>query len=270
MEQHEEMRLEREGRVAILTFNRPEKLNALTPKMLWYGITPALEEIARDSGIGALVITGAGKGFSSGADVSGLNRSIDAGGSTTEPEFKSPEPWGMRYGFIERLRNVPKPTIAAVNGVAAGAGLSIALACDLRIASETARFCSAFVRRGLVPDSGATFFLPRLLGTARALELMYTGDLIDAREAERIGLVNRVVPAEELMGVAIALASRIAKGPPIALALTKRIVYHRLEHDLLAQVEYEAYNQRLCRETEDFKEGVRAFLEKREPAFKGR
>lgn len=270
MPHDEEITLVREGRVALLTLNRPQKLNALTPRMLWHELPPALREVETDPEVGALVITGAGKGFSSGADVSGLNRSIGTDVRTADPAFTSPEPWGMRYAFIERLRNLPKPTIAAVNGVAAGAGLSIALACDLRIAGPTARFCSVFIRRGLVPDCGATFFLSRLLGTAKALEMMYTGDIIEAPEAERLGLVNQVVPAEELLGTALALASRIAKGPPVALALTKRIVYHWLERDLLAQLEYEAYNQRLCRETEDFKEGVRAFLEKREPEFKGR
>jgi 2-(1,2-epoxy-1,2-dihydrophenyl)acetyl-CoA isomerase len=207
--------------------------------MLWYEITPALDQITEDSRVGALVITGEGKGFSAGADVSGLQRAAAAGGMASHPDFKSPEPWGRRYEFIVRLRNLPKPTIAAVNGVAAGAGLSISLACDIRIASENARFSSAFIRRGLVPDAGGTFFLPRLLGTARALELMYTGDVIGAQEAERIGLVNRVV-------------------------------YQWLEQDLLTQVEYEAYNQRLCRETEDFKEGIESFVEKRAPKFKGR
>jgi enoyl-CoA hydratase/carnithine racemase len=270
MEQYAEIVLDRQGRVAILTLNRPEKLNALTPRMLWHEIPPALDEVAGDPAVGVLVITGSGRGFSSGADVSGLSRSIGAGAKRADAAFESPEPWGMRYAFVERLRNLPKPTIAAVNGVAAGAGLSIALACDLRIASRNARFSSVFVRRGLVPDCGATFFLPRLLGTAKALELMYTGDIIEAQEAERLGLVNQVVPAEDLMPTTLGLASRIAEGPPVALALTKRIVYHRLEHDLLSQVEYEAYNQRLCRETEDFREGVNAFLEKRKPEFKGR
>ncbi|MDP7470119.1 MAG: enoyl-CoA hydratase-related protein [Dehalococcoidia bacterium] len=270
MKQFEEITLTREGRVAILRLKRPQKLNALTPRMLWYEITPALDQITEDSRVGALVITEEGKGFSAGADVSGLQRAAAAGGMASHPDFKSPEPWGRRYEFIARLRNLPKPTIAAVNGVAAGAGLSISLACDIRIASENARFSSAFIRRGLVPDAGGTFFLPRLLGTARALELMYTGDVIGAQEAERIGLVNRVVAAADLMTATLELASRIASGPPIALALTKRIVYQWLEQNLLTQVEYEAYNQRLCRETEDFKEGIESFVEKRAPKFKGR
>ena len=266
---YEGIRLTREGRVAILTFNRPDRLNALNPRMLYREIPSALDEVAGDGEVRALVITGEGRGFSSGADISILAAlAADPTGATME--VKPPEPWGYRYGIIDRLRNLPKPTIAAVNGVAVGAGLSFALACDIRIASENARFSSAFVRRGLVPDNGASFLLPHLVGTARALELMYTGDIIDAREAERIGLVNRVVPAEDLRTAAMELAERIAGNPPIALALTKRIVYQWLEQDLLSQLEYEAYNNKLCRETEDYKEAVRAFQEKREPEFKGR
>lgn len=259
----------REGRVAVLTFNRPEKLNALNAPMLYREIPSALDEVDGDSEVRVLILTGEGRGFSSGADVNVLAAlAADPSGGTVE--VKSPEPLGYRYGLIARLRNLAKPTIAAVNGVAAGAGLSFALACDIRIASENARFSSAFIRRALVPDNGASFLLPHLIGTARALELMYTGDMIDAREAERIGLVNHVVPAGDLMKAAMELAGRIANNPPIALALTKRIVYHWLEQHLVSHLEYEAYNNKLCRETEDFKESVRAFQEKREPQFKGR
>jgi 2-(1,2-epoxy-1,2-dihydrophenyl)acetyl-CoA isomerase len=266
--QYDEIELTKDGRVTVLAFNRPEKLNALTPRAFWYEIPSALEEVAHDDEVRVLIITGRGRGFSSGADVGALAE-IARDPTQSKAEFKSPEPRRPRYYSIHLLRNLPKPTIAAVNGIAAGAGLSFALACDIRIASEDARFSSVFIRRGLVPDHGLTFFLPRLVGTAKALELMYTGDVIDAQQAERIGLVNHVVPAKELMPAVMKLADRIAKNPPIAVALTKRIAYHWLEQDLISHLEYEAYNQRLCRDTQDFKEAVRAFQEKREPEFRG-
>ncbi len=266
---YQEIELSVERQVGIITLNRPERMNALTGRGLYTELPAALDEVAADDNVRALVLTGAGRAFSSGADVTALlAAAADArGAKATVP---SPEPWAPKFSGIARLRNLHKPTIAAVNGAAVGAGLALALACDLRISSESARFGAGFVKRGLVPDNGASFFLPRLIGSARALELLYTGDLIDAREADRIGLVNRVVPAEQLMNVTMELAHRIASGPAIALALTKRLVYQWLEQDLVPQLEYEAYNLRLCRETEDAREGVRAFQEKRQPDFQGR
>jgi len=164
-----------------------------------------------------------------------------------------------------------KPVIAAVNGVAAGAGFGVALACDIRIAAEEARFSLIFVRRGLIPDCGSTYNLPRVVGMSRACEMAFTGDLMDAREAERIGLVSRVVKAEALMKVTRELAQRIASGPRVAVQLAKRALYRgAIETDLATQSDYELYLQSMCFQTEDFKEGVTSFLEKREPKFKGR
>lgn len=260
---YEEIILSKEEGIATLTFNRPDRLNALTPRMLWLELPSAIEDMALDDDVRVVIVTGAGKGFCSGADIRGI-----AEGSGVE--YKSPEPKAPRYGLIHRFRNLPKPTIAAINGVAAGAGFSWALLCDIRIASENARFSMAFVRRGLIPDAGGTFLLPRLVGTGKALELIYTGDIIDVSEAERIGLVNRVVPADDLMPVTRELAARIAKGPPLALASAKRVVYQWLEKDLMEQLEYEAYQQTLLRQTEDFQEGVKAFVEKREAIFRGK
>lgn len=266
----DEMLLTVDGSVAIITFNRPDKMNALTGTMLYRDLPAMVDCVAENREIRAVVLTGAGRAFCAGADVGAVLAPLVEGGGSGASAVPSPEPWAPRFTGIACLRNIGKPTIAAVNGAAVGAGLSLALACDIRIAADTARFGAGFIRRGQVPDNGASFFLPRLVGTAKALELLYTGDIIDAREAERIGLVNRVVGADDLIKVTLDLASRIAKGPPIALALTKRLVYQWLEQDLVPQLEYEAYNLKLCRETEDYREGVRAFQEKREPEFKGR
>ena len=158
-----------------------------------------------------------------------------------------------------------------MNGVAAGAGFGIALACDIRIASDQARFSQIFVKRGLIPDAGSTYFLTKLIGTAKACELMYTGDMINAAEAEKLGIVNKVVPHDELMNETMALAKRIANGPPLTIELIKRAIYKGLtENDLWHQIHYEWHLQSLAIATEDFKEGVMSFLEKRDPKFMGR
>jgi 2-(1,2-epoxy-1,2-dihydrophenyl)acetyl-CoA isomerase len=172
---------------------------------------------------------------------------------------------------VLRIVRMEKPVIAAVNGVAAGAGFGLAMACDIRIASENARFISAFVRRGLPVEWGLSHFLPRTVGLAKALEIMWTGEAIDAREAERIGLASKVVSPDDLMKETKGLATKLAKGPPIAIELIKRAVYTGLEsNNLAAQLGYETYAAGVCVRTEDFGEGVKAFLEKREAVFKGR
>jgi len=268
---YEDILLEKEGGVATLTFNRPDTLNAWNDRMGEESVA-ALDEVRKDSDVRVLVVTGAGRGVASGAEVSAL-----AGAGLGTPQFGDglvgrsmrgqPGVWDVSIA----IRNLPKPVIAAVNGVAAGAGLSVALACDIRIASDKARFSQIFVKRGLVPDSGATYFLPRLVGLAKACELVFTGDMIDAAEAERIGLVSRVVPHDDLMKVTWELAERIANGPPITIQLAKMALYKgSVAPDLEGQVYYESLLQSMCFATEDFKEGVQAFLEKREPDFKGR
>ena len=261
---YEEITFEKEERVAIITFNRPDKLNALSPR-LRVDIAQAIDAVSDDEETRVVVVTGAGRGFCSGADLSigGSNNPADLG--LGERHRLDPVGW-----LCIRIHHLHKPTIAAVNGVAAGAGLSLALACDMRIASETARFGSIFVKRGLVPDNGSTYFLPKLVGVAKACELMFVGDFIDAKEAERIGMVNGTVPPDQLMPVTMDLAIKIAKGPPLAIQLTKRAIYKGLTRDLTSQVEYEAYTQAIAGATEDAKEGVRAFIEKREPEFKGK
>jgi 2-(1,2-epoxy-1,2-dihydrophenyl)acetyl-CoA isomerase len=168
------------------------------------------------------------------------------------------------------MRDCPKPIIAAINGAAAGAGMNLALACDMRIASSAARFSQAFVKRGIAPDWGGSWFLPRVVGTAKACELIFTGDTIDAPEALRLGIVNSVVAPEALMAETYKLAGKIAAGPPVAIALSKRAIYHNQDADLRSGLEFETFAQGVCRETEDSKEGVRAFMEKRAPVFHGK
>jgi 2-(1,2-epoxy-1,2-dihydrophenyl)acetyl-CoA isomerase len=168
------------------------------------------------------------------------------------------------------MREAPQPIIAAVNGAAAGAGMNLALGCDIRIASTAAKFSQAFVKRGLHPDWGGTYFLPRVVGMARAAEMIFTGEVIDAAEALRLGIVSRVVPPEELLPTAHALARRIAVGPPVALRLAKHSLYANAERDLKSALEVETFAQNICFDTEDAREGIRAFVEKRDPVFRGR
>jgi len=264
----ENILFEKEGGIALITLNRPEKLNALNLPMM-EELTKAVEDVVNDEDVRVLLLTGAGRGFCAGADTGGQaeRAAIRADGQRM---VKSRHNQVAPLGISIFLHKMEKPTICAVNGVAVGIGLSIALACDIRIASENARFGALWVRRGLIPDGGGTYYLPRLIGTSRALELMYTGDIIDAREAERIGLVSRVVSQEELMPATKELAGKIAKGPAVALELTKRSVYKALNNTIESQLDYELWGQSVCYTTEDHKEAIQATIEKREPVFKGR
>jgi len=265
---------EKEDSIMSITLNRPDKLNAIDATML-DELTKALQDADEDDEVKVIILTGAGRAFSSGADVTTVSAVV----KPSMGQVPSVEP-GRRVrlkpfaGFGDvalRLRDLDKPTIAAINGIAAGAGLSFALGCDIRIASEKAQFSLIFVRRGVVPDTGATYLLPRLVGTPKALELMFTGNMINAPEAERVGLVNQVVPHDNLMPATKELATRIAEGPSVAIELMKRAVYQGLEtNNFASQLAYEGWAQELCYETEDVKEGVRAFLEKRKPEFSGR
>ena len=250
--------------IATITLNRPEKLNAIDNEIR-IRLPEMIEATCRDDEIKVLIITGAGRGFCSGADVSWQQSRL----SGNETKKTRQEIMGSIGSLILPLVELDKPTIAAVNGVAAGAGLSLALACDLRIASEQAKFAALFVNRGLIPDLGATYFLPKLLGVSKALELMYTGDLLSAEESEKAGLVTKVVPHEELMTTVKETARRFARGPSVAIELMKRAVYRRIREELQSQMDFESYAQNICRQTEDHREAVKAFMEKREPAFKG-
>ncbi|MBI4307397.1 MAG: enoyl-CoA hydratase/isomerase family protein [Chloroflexi bacterium] len=251
--------------VAVLTLNRPDKMNAITVPMA-DALIDVVERVRRDDDVRVLVVTGAGKAFCAGADVSRLANRLQG---KDETRFRS-ERYQPRGPFALALARAERPTIAAVNGAAVGAGMAIALACDIRIASETATFGSLFVRRAIPPDSGTSWFLPRIVGVSTALEMMYTGDIIDAARAKEIGLVSRVAPAGKLMEEVMALARKIASGPPVALELTRRAVYRGLVSDLASQFDYESFIQGIARQTEDHKEGVQAFFEKRQPRFTGR
>ena len=252
----------KEEGIATITFDRPERLNAVTEAMRTE-VHRIATELRGDEEVKVLVITGAGEAFSTGADASELT--ADYSGPIEPHILRRPLGW-----WILPVRYFPKPTIAAIPGIVAGVTFSLALACDFRIASEKARFSMVFIKRGLVPDGGATYYLPRMVGTSKALELMLMGDTIDAGEAERLGLVNKVVPHDELMKVTREFASRIANGPSIAIELIKKGVYKGAMGDLEAQLDFETLAQRICFQTEDFKEGITSFLEKREPKFKGR
>jgi 2-(1,2-epoxy-1,2-dihydrophenyl)acetyl-CoA isomerase len=248
--------------VATLVLNRPESLNAFANEMREQ-FTAAVEAVAARPGVRALVITGAGRAFCAGGDVGFMVRLKQQGAS-----FEGLAPLVSGGGrAVARLAALPFPTIASVNGPAAGGGCNLALACDLRIASERASFGESFVRIGLHADWGGTYFLPRLVGTTKALELCWLGDMIDAAEALRIGLVNRVVPHERLAEETKALAARLAAAPQVSIRTAKRMLLasaHRtLEECLAAEDEAQA----ACWASEDSAEGVRAFAEKRPPAF---
>jgi enoyl-CoA hydratase/carnithine racemase len=256
--------LEKDGPVAVLTLNRPEKMNAISADMR-VAIPQALQEIQEDDSVRAFILTGAGRGFCSGADVA--VQAARAAGQVTDTSRQTL--LQLVGSFILAFEKVNKPVIAAVNGIAAGVGLTMTLTCDIRIASANARFSAIWVKRGLIADGGASLLLPLTVGMEKALELCFTGEVIDAPEAERIGLVSRVVPAEELMKRAKELARKIAANPPISVELAKRVMWEKIRNQLREQLVFESYAQALCRTTQDQKEAVKAFMEKREPQFKG-
>jgi 2-(1,2-epoxy-1,2-dihydrophenyl)acetyl-CoA isomerase len=213
-----------------------------------------------------MIVTGSGKGFCAGGDVKAMNEAKE--GRRERPLVEKIAPGRDRT--LLAMRDAPQPIIAAVNGAAAGAGMNLALGCDIRIASTAAKFSQAFVKRGLHPDWGGTYFLPRVVGMAKAAEMIFTGEVIDAAEALRLGLVSRVVAPEELMATAGALARRIAAGPPVAIRLAKHSLYANADRDLKSALEGETAAQNICFDTEDAREGIRAFIDKREPVFRGR
>jgi 2-(1,2-epoxy-1,2-dihydrophenyl)acetyl-CoA isomerase len=255
---------ELEEGVAKITLNRPERLNAMNEAML-KELNQALRQASEDQNVRCVVLTGAGRGFCVGADVQELKERYERGEELSLGQ-------NLRLLFsplIERIRTAEKPFVALVNGPAAGAGLSLALACDIRLASEEARFVIAFTRIGLVPDSGASLLLPLHIGLARASHLIFSSGQIGAREAEAWGLVLKVVPSDSLLREGLEYAKALAKGPTKAIGYAKRLLNHALLPSLARVMELEAYFQELASRTEDHREGLRAFFEKREPKFRG-
>ena len=251
---------EKDKGVATITLNRPQSLNAFVPQMN-KEVLEALKDGERDKEVRCFMITGAGRAFCAGQDLK--SRTPEQKGSLGDSLREKYNP------MIRQIRQMEKIVIAAVNGVAAGAGCNLALACDLRVASEDAKFIQSFVRVGLAPDSGGSFILPRLVGLSKAMELLLLGDTLDAKEAQRIGLVARVFSAGEFAASARAIAEQVARAPR-GVGLIKRAVNHANLPTVESDLEYEAYLQEIAGRSSDYDEGVRAFLEKRPAVFTGK
>lgn len=260
----EDVIFRREDQVEVITLNRPETMNCFNNSIL-YELSRRFVELHQDDDCRAVVITGTGRGFCTGADLTGSGARADAA-----------TPVGMRLtthiysSVIRGLVTMEKPVIGAINGDAAGAGCNFALACDLLVASEKARFIQVFVRRGLVMDMGGTFFLPRLVGLSKAKELAFSGEAIDAQRALELGLVCKVVPHDRLMDEAMDMARKLAQGPTRAMGMIKRMLNRSFESDLETALEMEASLQGIAVSTPDVVEGITSFLQKRPPTFTGR
>jgi len=257
--------IERRGKIAIMTMNRPASLNALNDE-LRDAFPGACQELRNDDSVWAVIITSAGRGFCSGADLRG---------SREESEQPSRQERLDTYGWVGRLsmaiyRTLDKPTIAAVNGVSVGAGMSIALACDIRIGTPNTRFKTVFIERSLSPDTGMSFYLPRIVGYSRACDLIFTSRFVEADEAYRIGLLDRVVPADRLMDEALEVANQIAFWPPVAMQSARRVLQQSMESTLEEQLRNESFGLNLARRApHDVQESRDSFLERRKPQFNG-
>jgi len=261
---YETIQFEMRGAVGLITLNRPEALNALTSRVgeeFQAVVAAARQERAR-----ALVLTGAGRAFCAGGDLREM-KSIAERDGRIEAFFE--EPLRLLNGCILLIRRTPLPFIAAVNGAASGGGCNLALACDLVLAGESARFNQAFIKIGLSPDCGGTFILPRLIGWKRATELLMTGDMVSAQRAFEMGMINAVVPDGELLTQALTMAEKLASAPTDAIGRIKELLEASVSNDYGAQLELERAAQLQSGKTRDFKEGVAAFIEKRPPKFKG-
>lgn len=262
MSKFEHLIIEDQNQVRTITLNRPEKLNALGAGMPDQ-LRVAVKEAIADDDVRVIVITGSGRAFSAGGDIRGWE-GLYGNPLALKGYIQA------RHEIVIDLQRCAKPTIASVNGDAVGGGCGLALSCDIRLAADTARLGFSFARLGLVPDWGSTYYLPRLVGTARACELVFSADLISSTEAERIGLVNHVYPAAELAERTRALAEKLAANGPIGIGLAKQAIYRSWHLDLASELDGEENNQAITFQTQDVQEGVQAFFEKRKPVFRGR
>jgi len=258
---YETILVKKEGRVATITLNRPEAMNYLDPIMA-EEIREALADFEKDEGVRAVVLTGAGRAFSAGGDVKFMKQD--------HPIHELVLRMDLITGFIKAMLDLPKPIIASVNGPAVGAGCNMVLASDYILASDKAAFAQVFTRIGLIPDCGGVYLLPRRVGLTKAKELIFSGRMIDAREAEQINLVNRVVPAAALEEETRKIAEEMAAGATMAIGIAKRLLNQSYESDFQTLLRAENSNQVLLRKAEDHQEGVQAFFDKRRPEFKGK
>jgi enoyl-CoA hydratase/carnithine racemase len=252
-----------EGHIATITLNRPEVKNAFSPEMinLWRQF---LEQARTDDNVRVIILTGKGETFCSGGDIREM-----ASGKLRSWEMKK-FLWENVHRIVLTLEDLDKPIIAAINGAAVGAGLDMALMCDLRVCSDRARLGESYILLGLVPGDGGAYFLPRLVGIAKAMELFFTGDILSAQEALAIGLVNRVVPPDRLLEETLVLAEKISSKPPVAVRMMKRAIYQSQTSTLRSHLDYISSQLALLSETQDHQEAAKAFLEKRKPVFTGK
>ena len=266
MNNYETILVEKEEWIGTITMNRPHRLNAMTGTML-VELARAFRQMEADPEVRVVILTGAGDAFSSGADIRDSAQALEAREERSEARANK----SAAIGDIPvAIRDVGKPIIACINGVAVGGGLTIALNCDVRIASEKARFGAVFARVGVIPELGSTYTLSRIVGIAKACELVLTARIIDAAEAKEIGMVNQLVPADELKQATQEMARTIAKLPPFAIQMAKRGLYQGLDTDIRTQMQFEAMGLDACFRSADHAEAVKAFLEKREPKFEAR
>lgn len=257
------LKFERSARVATLTLHRPDTLNSLSAG-LREALADALGECKADDGVGAIIITGAGRGFCSGADLTGPAKAKEPSQNDTLDEY------GWMGRQAKTIYELDKPVLCALNGVAAGAGMSLAAACDMRIGCENSRFKSVFIERNLSPDSGLSFFLPRIVGASRAADIIFTSRPVNADEAYRIGLLDRLVDSADLLATAMKVAQQMLQWPPLALRMSKRVLHHNIEADLDHALRYELNGLTLTgRARNDAKESQAAFVEKRKPTYTG-
>lgn len=261
----DQLLFETKDHIATITLNRPDVLNAFTEEMIEAWVA-ALQECRDNDDIHVVVLTGAGRAFCAGGDVRAMKESPDR----NNPNLTKSRLWDMVQNIPKTLQEMDKPIIAAVNGPATGAGMDMASMCDIRVCAESAKFAESYVRMGLVPGAGGCWFLPRLVGMPKALELLYTADFVEAAEAKEIGLVNHVYPDDELMEQTYKLATKIARRAPISVRLIKRATYQGQRIDLVTHLDQISSHMTIARSSDDHMEAVDAFLEKRHPVFKGK